>query len=66
MRTYVFLRNETVIGVVACDNSLAMTNEQLRRIQARGIDIVVKEAKVAKHDGDMNRLVDTLTENDWL
>lgn len=66
MLTYVFFRGETLIGIIACPEGMALTPEQTAKIDAAGITAVVKKAQVPRHDGDVNRLVDTLIENDWL
>lgn len=66
MRTYVFYRNETVIGVLACNDGVVMTPDQKKKLEAKGITFIMKSAEYAHHDGDMNRHVDTLLEKDWL
>lgn len=66
MRTYIFFRGEAVIGVIACPNDLALNQEHTDKIQKAGISVIIKTAKIPGHDGDVNRLVDTLIENDWL
>lgn len=66
MRTYVFFRDNTIIGVMACDNSIAITPEHEKKLASKGITVQMKNAVSAHHDGDVNRHVDTLLENDWL
>lgn len=66
MKTYSFFRRGTLIGVIACPEGMALTPVHTARIEAAGIEVFTREAQVPKHDGDVNRLVDTLVENDWL
>lgn len=66
MRTYVFFRDNTIIGVMACNDFIAMTPEHEKKLNAKGITVQMKSAEYAHHEGDVNRHVDTLLENDWL
>jgi hypothetical protein len=66
MRTYVCFRGTALIGIIACPEGMALTPEHTAKLDAAGITVYTKNAQVPKHDGDINRLVDTLVEKDWL
>jgi hypothetical protein len=66
MRTYICFRGETLIGVIACPEGLALTPDHIAKLRVAGIDVHQKQAQIPEHDGDVNRLVDTLIEKDWL
>jgi hypothetical protein len=66
MKTYVFFRGETCIGIIVCPEGMALTPEHVMRVTRAGIEVIQKDGQVPLHDGDVNRLVDTLLEKDWL
>lgn len=63
MRTYIFSRDEDIIGVIVCPKGIVMTMEQTKKILDAGINVTIKEGQIPKHDGDMNRLIDLLIES---
>ncbi len=45
---------------------MALTPDQTKKIQDKDITILIKTSIIPRHDGDINHLVDTLIEKDWL
>ena len=72
MRTYVFIKRggltgntipTTIVGILVCNDFMALTSLQIDKINSKGIEVVEKKAEYAHHDGDLNRYADLLCEN---
>jgi hypothetical protein len=78
VRTYVFVKKvavapigaaataKIIVGIMVCNDFMALTPRQTAKINSKGIEVIEKKAEYAHHDGDMNRLVDLLCENEKL
>lgn len=63
MECYVFVKKGAVLGLMCRPSWLVLTQEHRQKLANKGISVSLMATIEAHHDGDINRVVDTLIES---
>lgn len=60
MRTIVFFKGGTLVGVAVCNDLVSLTKEQIEKLHNEGISFRVWRAAEIRQDDDLDKHIDTL------